>query len=317
MYQLVEVADIFADACVRDDNGNLLFASLYGRDGALLQLLSAFSLNRDAGGLNGFTLVDEAGDRHVVNVPDVGHLDKLSGRLPKANLFGNLAHTWLYDKRLVKRDYVNRVAWVIDEAPDSSVEAVMQHVHEQAWLVMKDLSPIPLLDHWKSKVLEMTADMAIHVLNQSSYPPVGRVTGFRVELKESFVSIISGAVRDEKLTVNVAGACENEETSIKVPSSPIRLSLGQICMTPGSEEAVAGRTGYVSELLRRHASGDWGHICHADRMENLAGIKMGWRIMSAYPIDPSQACEGHGDNTIWIITEADRSVTTLLLPNEY
>ena len=119
MYKLLEVSDIFADACVRDDGGNLLFASLYGRDGALLQLMSAFSLKRDAGGLDGFTLVDDAGERHVVSVPDVDRLDKLSGRLPKANLFGNLAHTWLYDKRLVKRDYVNRIAWVIDETSET------------------------------------------------------------------------------------------------------------------------------------------------------------------------------------------------------
>jgi hypothetical protein len=46
-------------------------------------------------------------------------------------------------------------------------------------------------------------------------------------------------------------------------------------------------------------------------------LKTGNRILSAYPIDETQPCKGHGDNTLWIITEADRSVTTFLLPGEY
>lgn len=314
MYKLLEVSDIFADACVRDDGGNLLFASLYGRDGALLQLMSAFSLKRDAGGLDGFTLVDDAGERHVVSVPDVDRLDKMSGRLPKANLFGNLAHTWLYDKRLVKRDYVNRIAWVIDEAPVGSQALVTEHIQDQAWLVMKDLSPIPLLDHWKSHLLAITADTAIRILDQSPYPPIGRVIGFRVELDDRFISIVSNAVRNTKLTVDEP---KDQESSKATTPSAIRVPLGHISMTPGAQEALSGKHHYANELLQRHHTGDWGCIGHADRMENLASITMGCRILSAYPIDPSQPCAGHGDNTIWIITEADRSVTTLLLPSEY
>jgi len=97
----------------------------------------------------------------------------------------------------------------------------------------------------------------------------------------------------------------------------IRVPLGQIRITPGVNEALAGRPRYAGELLKRHQSGDWGCISYAERMENLAGLKLGWQIMSAYPIDSSLPCTGHDDNTIWIITEADRSVTTLLLPGEY
>jgi hypothetical protein len=46
-------------------------------------------------------------------------------------------------------------------------------------------------------------------------------------------------------------------------------------------------------------------------------LKGGSRILSAYPIDPAKPCKGFGDNTLWIITEADRSATTFLLPDEY
>ena len=58
-------------------------------------------------------------------------------------------------------------------------------------------------------------------------------------------------------------------------------------------------------------------ICADDKALNEAAVTDGSRSLSAYPIDPDQPCAGHGDNCVWIITEADRSVTTLLLPEEY
>ena len=60
--------------------------------------------------------------------------------------------------------------------------------------------------------------------------------------------------------------------------------------------------------LARHASGDWGELDARDRRENERSLKHGWRLLSSYPV---------GDERIWIITEADRSVTTILLPEEY
>jgi hypothetical protein len=50
---------------------------------------------------------------------------------------------------------------------------------------------------------------------------------------------------------------------------------------------------------------------------NELSLKEGFRILSAYPIDPTKRCKGFGDNTLWIITEADRIATTFLLPDEY
>ncbi len=318
MYQVKEVPDIFADACVRDDAGNVLFASLYGRDGALLQLFSAFTLKRDQGGLDGFTLIDAAGEQHSVGVPGVDRLEKFSGRLPKANLFGNLAHTWLYDVRLLKRDYVNGIAWVIDEVRETDTASIDQQIRAQAWLVMKDLSSIPLLDHWQSTILALTADTAIQPLAATLYPPIGRITGFRVELNDSFVDTISAAVRSGMLTVEESASTDDTNTHAPVQiAKPVRLSLGRVVITPGVQIVLAEHPHLADALLRRHQSGDWGCVSEPDRLENNESLKMGWRVLSAYPIDASRPCEGHGDNTIWIITEADRSVTTLLLPNEY
>jgi hypothetical protein len=69
--------------------------------------------------------------------------------------------------------------------------------------------------------------------------------------------------------------------------------------------------------LARHSIGDWGCLCSEDWKTNDEAAENGDRILSAYPIDPAKPCKGFGDNTLWIITEADRSVTTFLLADEY
>jgi hypothetical protein len=89
--------------------------------------------------------------------------------------------------------------------------------------------------------------------------------------------------------------------------------LGSIACTDGAVEALArcGTTGAKlgAELVARHACGDWGELDAEDRDANDRAVAEGCRTMSAYTLS---------DGTrIWIITEADRSVTTLLLPDEY
>ena len=92
--------------------------------------------------------------------------------------------------------------------------------------------------------------------------------------------------------------------------SPItRFALGRTVITPGAEEAlqIAGQT--AIEFLRRHMSGDWGELSDEDVKENEFSLKEGLRLLSAYQTGKGQK--------IWIITEADRSATTILLPSEY
>ena len=102
--------------------------------------------------------------------------------------------------------------------------------------------------------------------------------------------------------------------SIFVPCRP-SFELGQIVATPGALEATTDdqRLRY----LARHSIGDWGRSAARIGTPTTQAVKDGDRILSAYPIDPAKPCEGFGDNTLWIITEADRSVTTFLLPDEY
>jgi len=94
-----------------------------------------------------------------------------------------------------------------------------------------------------------------------------------------------------------------------------RASNGQIVSTPGALAACSNVL--MQKCLARHLTGDWGCVCPEDSQANDAAVTEGTRILSAYPIDPAKPSEGFGENTLWIITEADRSVTTFLLPEEY
>jgi hypothetical protein len=94
-----------------------------------------------------------------------------------------------------------------------------------------------------------------------------------------------------------------------------KFELGHIVCTRGALESCS--LARLSECLARHACGDWGVVCAEDAASNNEALTEGFRVLSAYPIDPAKPCKGFGDNTLWIITEADRSVTTFLLPDEY
>src|SRR5215217_418594 len=88
-----------------------------------------------------------------------------------------------------------------------------------------------------------------------------------------------------------------------------RFPLGQIVATPGALEALQEAKQDPLGLVRRHQCGDWGDLGEEDKAENEFSVDKELRIFSAYTLS-TQA-------KIWVITEADRSVTTLLTPQEY
>jgi hypothetical protein len=91
----------------------------------------------------------------------------------------------------------------------------------------------------------------------------------------------------------------------------MKFQLGQIVWTRGvNEKVVADRRfgKFVFDSLKRHKQGDWGDLGEADRKENELSLEKGFRLLSAY---------NHSTARIWIITEADRSATTILFPEEY
>ncbi len=90
----------------------------------------------------------------------------------------------------------------------------------------------------------------------------------------------------------------------------MRLEPGRVVATPGALEVLEDAGVEPHELLRRHLSGDWGELDAHDRRENERSLKHGFRVLSSYPV-------GEDGQKVWIITEADRSSTCILLPSEY
>ncbi len=84
--------------------------------------------------------------------------------------------------------------------------------------------------------------------------------------------------------------------------------LGRIVATPGALELLAATGTDPAELLARHQAGDWGDLGAFDRRENDKALRTGARLFSAYDTP---------EGRLWIITEADRSSTCVLLPEEY
>ena len=85
-----------------------------------------------------------------------------------------------------------------------------------------------------------------------------------------------------------------------------KFPLGDIVITANAASRLDSVA--VHEGLRRHAAGDWGDLCPEDANENELSLKEGFRLLSVY---------GTGERRFWIITEADRSVTTVLMPEDY
>lgn len=100
------------------------------------------------------------------------------------------------------------------------------------------------------------------------------------------------------------------DNSNRLPTTPKPLfGLGQVVATLGALSAMTELDIAPLDLIHRHVTGDWGDLGSEDQQQNLLAIRSGLRIFSSYEISASVK--------IWSITEADRSSTTLLLPDEY
>lgn len=113
------------------------------------------------------------------------------------------------------------------------------------------------------------------------------------------------------------------------PGSTPRFLLGRVVATPGALALIHVTNSNPFALLAKHVTGDWGEIDPDDVQTNEDAVAHGSRVLSVYRLPLQKTSEervgdGHRqarpdehDNRIWLITEADRSVTSLLLPEEY
>lgn len=90
-------------------------------------------------------------------------------------------------------------------------------------------------------------------------------------------------------------------------NSLLSFPLGQTVITRNAHEQLHPEDVLLS--LQRHAARDWGDVCKADQAENDLALREGFRLLSAY--------KDRNGIKFWVITEADRSATTVLLPEDY
>ncbi|MCW5631926.1 MAG: hypothetical protein KIT17_01185 [Rubrivivax sp.] len=233
MYVLEEQSDIFVDAAAADHRGQLLFVSTYGRDTSIQQFMARLHQARREGGIEELSLRRPAGsedwlqaestDRGPAGVPfaadalqrqqmlqmpvgDPRRLQKVTGRMPRG-LLGNLVHAWIFDPALLEADHSTRSGWVferigraqpLDEPGVSGINgagasAARGQLADRCWLLLKQLSPVPLLDPWREYIV--SADATRSGLSLMTSRCVGRVHAVRVQIEEPFSRFVSDAVR--------------------------------------------------------------------------------------------------------------------------
>jgi hypothetical protein len=110
-------------------------------------------------------------------------------------------------------------------------------------------------------------------------------------------------------TLNYSEATMDNDSNQSTNQKQPLFALGQVVATRGAFNSMNELGISATDLIFRHVTGDWGDLCESDQLENVNAIHSGSRIFSSYIII--------ADIAIWIITEADRSSTALLLPDEY
>jgi hypothetical protein len=136
------VFGIYCDAWVTDDLGMLIFASLWGRDIAIQELLAKLTLQNSMDGIDQLHLNNEG----VLRIGNPERLDKLTGRMPKANLFGDMVQLWLFDRAVVTPDLVNhRAYWLVPSKAKVDLD-------QGTWALTKRVCHLPLLDAWQKQV---------------------------------------------------------------------------------------------------------------------------------------------------------------------
>lgn len=148
LFQIAECPDLMADGCVTDDNGYLVFLSVWARDTAVQQFLARLTLGNDEEGLNQFNIHDGKGNASLISVGGVERLEKRATRVFRRTLFGSIVNLWLFDRRCVKPDKANARALALLRRDDPARL-------DRLWMLVRDTCPLPLLEHWRDAVMEL------------------------------------------------------------------------------------------------------------------------------------------------------------------
>jgi len=125
-----------------------------------------------------------------------------------------------------------------------------------------------------------------------------------IGVPEPFLAVIRATFRERAAVIDRLRKAFREEVKIG-----FRFKSGRVVMTPGAMDLLASYGKLVWEFVARHLMGDWGDLTHEDKRANEDALVSGARVFSAYLLKTGEK--------IWVITEASRESTTVLLPSEY
>lgn len=198
MYTLLEQSDVFVDAAASDHRSQLLFVSVYGRDTSIQQFMARLHQGSREGGIDDLTVCDhespssKQSTQLQVLVGDPKRLQKLTGRMPRTGLLGNLVHAWIFDPSLLEIDHTAHAAWLFRQAAKVDQAAHEQLELEATWRLVQELSPVPLLSHWCVRVLAYLQSRRCLVKPLQ----LGPLSALRIEVPEGFADWVSERVQD-------------------------------------------------------------------------------------------------------------------------
>ncbi|MEW9897973.1 hypothetical protein ABWL39_05000 [Chitinivorax sp. PXF-14] len=196
LYRIDECPDLMADGCIGDENGNLVFLSIWARDTAVQEFLARLTLGRDEQGLDQFHIITDQGASVPVFVGNVENLEKRITRAYRRTLFGSLTNVWLFDRRCVRPDKANASALAL--LPLDSTYRL-----DRLWSLVRDTCPLPLLDHWRDIVLELL--QARSMLTGLPFA-LGPLEGHRLAIDVPALTLaLGGLIRSNVLTTDASG----------------------------------------------------------------------------------------------------------------
>jgi len=238
LFRVADVFGLYADAFVMDcDTGQMVFASFWGRDTTLQELLARLTLPGHEGGLASLEFVpsqDGEGESRRLDIGDPDRLAKLSGRMPADNLFGALAQLWLYDRKAVEPDHATRRALLLTEgdlpSPGEGQDWAGPEA-ERVWALFKTVSHLPLLDHWRDVLVPQALESGWLRLH-----PGTRVNAIELDLGAAdYEAAVSRLIREGRLTLGEDdGQAGLPEGTLLLPAASDqrpaskRLSSGQL-----------------------------------------------------------------------------------------
>lgn len=146
MIHIKQQSNVFCDSFVANNTG-ILFASFWGRSTSLQQFLARMELSVYEDGINQLTFEVSEGNDQTFPLQSSKNMQKLSGRVPDTIFDADLSHVFIYDKSTVNIDYSNHKATIL-YFDNIKID------NTAIWQLIKDISPIPLLDIWMEQMID-------------------------------------------------------------------------------------------------------------------------------------------------------------------